>query len=725
MTPRDHLLALMAPKGIRSFIRGKLFTLAGGRAVASLALIVLLAIPWFPSGDITLGLSTRLWDTIHRHYPRKPEKFPVVIIDIDRASLVKIGQWPWPRSKLAQLIEKISAMGPSAIGIDIMMPEKDRLSPEMIATSSEIDQRTREFLLLLQPNDERLAEKMEQVRVIIGRVGDGGSSPENNREERLPYKKQSFIATGVQLDGPAPDQFLYQYSGMLLNVPVLESAAFGHSLLNSVHDKDGVLRRMPLISMVQNKVVPSLALEVYRASIRGARFANFYTVKSTDKGVEGIQLDNQFIETDPDGSIQPYFSVKNVNRKISALDIFHDLVEKKSIENNIVLIGVTALGLTDVRSIPPETQMDGVEIQAQVIENLVEQVRLKRPEPVGWIESGFLLIGGLLLIILVPIIAPLYATGLYMTVAVATLLTTFIGFQQHYLIASVYPLLGITLVFLLLLNSIWADSDASRRALAQNLWDERLSTERIRGELDAAHDIQMGSLPDTRKIKGLPLSLELHSLLVPAKEVGGDFYDVFMIDQNRLFFVIADVSGKGVPASLFSALSKALCKSAAMRGEVDLSDLIRTVNLEISRENSGQLFVTAILGVIDGESGILDFCNAGHEHPLLLGSNQNVVTLVSEGGPPLCSLEGYVYPVERIQLQSGETVVIITDGATDAIDANEEIYGINRLRASLGQARKIDDVETTVLSLHLDIETFSKGVEQTDDMAILGIRYHG
>jgi adenylate cyclase len=239
MAGRDRFSALMAPAGLQSVIGCKLFTLWRGRAVASVVLAMLLLFPMIHGENSTAGFSTVLWDTFHRLQPRVPESFPVVIVDIDRAALNRIGQWPWPRWRLAQLIDKISEKGASAIGIDIMMPEADRLSPEMLAKYPAIDQKTREYLLLLEPNDQRLAASMERNRVVIGRAGDKNSQSE---------LKLNFLFTPVQIDGPAPEAFLNSYPGMVLNLRVLENAAFGYSLFNATPDSDGVVRKMPLIS---------------------------------------------------------------------------------------------------------------------------------------------------------------------------------------------------------------------------------------------------------------------------------------------------------------------------------------------------------------------------------------------------------------------------------------------------------------------------------------------
>src|SRR4029434_8788283 len=174
------------------------------------------------------------------------------------------------------------------------------------------------------------------------------------------------------------------------------------------------------------------------------------------------------------------------------------------------------------------------------------------------------------------------------------------------------------------------------------------------GELQAAREIQMGMLPAPGSIEGLPDHLEFHAMLEPALEVGGDLYDAFMLDEDHFFFLVGDVSGKGVPASLFMALSKTLCKSLALRQHVPLDALITALNHEVARDNPRALFVSAIAGILDVRTGEVELCSAGHEAPILLRSHTAPCSLAVTGGPPLCVLEDFAYPVDRMQLQSGD-----------------------------------------------------------------------
>jgi serine phosphatase RsbU (regulator of sigma subunit) len=248
------------------------------------------------------------------------------------------------------------------------------------------------------------------------------------------------------------------------------------------------------------------------------------------------------------------------------------------------------------------------------------------------------------------------------------------------------------------------------------------------GELQAAREIQMGMLPDPRAIDSLPSNLEFHAFLEPAAEVGGDFYDAFMLDEYRFFFLIGDVAGKGVPASLFMALSKTLCKSIVLREHSGLEEWIILTNEALSRENPATLFITLLTGLIDVRTGVMELCNAGHEAPILLRLGEAPCCLDTVGGPPLCVLEDFHYTASRIQLQSYDTLVLITDGVTEAQDADQNLYGLPRALAYFAAMHTDENaprlsVKSVCQGLYGDVKHFASGTPATDDITIMAVRF--
>jgi serine phosphatase RsbU (regulator of sigma subunit) len=204
--------------------------------------------------------------------------------------------------------------------------------------------------------------------------------------------------------------------------------------------------------------------------------------------------------------------------------------------------------------------------------------------------------------------------------------------------------------------------------------------------------------------------------------VGGDFYDCFMIDAIHLFFVVADVSGKGLPAALFMASVKSHLKSAALRGG-DVGTVFTRAQDEIARENPELLFVTAFAGVLDLDTGTLEFSNAGHEPPYARTPRGTAERLGHAGGPPLCVMEGYVYPTWQRQMASGEWLMVVTDGATEAMNRKREFFGSERLRVALGWAPEDVAPQQLVTKLCEDVHRFAEGAEPADDLTLLAIRW--
>ena len=245
------------------------------------------------------------------------------------------------------------------------------------------------------------------------------------------------------------------------------------------------------------------------------------------------------------------------------------------------------------------------------------------------------------------------------------------------------------------------------------------------GEVDAARGIQMGLLPDPRETLGNDRRFKLAALLEPARTVGGDFYDCFMLDDRRVFFLVADVSGKGLPASLFMASVKSQIKSAALSVQGSVGGILAHAQDDIARENPESLFVTAFAAVLDAETGELELANAGHEPAYARVPRGTAERLDAPGGPPLCVMEMYSYPTSKRKLVKGEWLCVITDGATEAQNAAREFFGSERLRTSLGWVGEDAHPHEIVRRVRDDVHRFAGDAEPADDLTLLAIRWNG
>jgi sigma-B regulation protein RsbU (phosphoserine phosphatase) len=210
--------------------------------------------------------------------------------------------------------------------------------------------------------------------------------------------------------------------------------------------------------------------------------------------------------------------------------------------------------------------------------------------------------------------------------------------------------------------------------------------------------------------------------------VGGDFYDFFLIDDERLGFVIGDVSGKGVPAALFMAVSKTLLKATALTG-VAPEECLQQVNDILCRDNASAMFVTIFYGILNTRTGETFYCNGGHNPPYVLRTGANtpeggVEALDTTGGLVLGALAAANYKAKKIMLQAGEELFLFTDGVTEAMDHGNNVFTEKRLQECLQRLRGAALAEQ-VAGVTREVETFSQGAPPADDLTILALRYLG
>ena len=248
--------------------------------------------------------------------------------------------------------------------------------------------------------------------------------------------------------------------------------------------------------------------------------------------------------------------------------------------------------------------------------------------------------------------------------------------------------------------------------------------ERVEGELSAARDIQIGMLP--RSFPAFPerSDIDVHALLEPAKEVGGDLYNFAMIDENRLFFVIGDVSGKGVPAALFMAMATTLFKAASMTA-VNVAALMAWVNTELVRYNVADLFVTAFCGIIDLRDGSVEYSDAGHEAPFLLRADGSVSRLPKPEGMALGVFDDIDFDIARLRLEPGDALILFTDGVSEATTADDRLFTVERIGDTLSELVNNPTASTIATALADKVNIFVGDAPQFDDIAILVVQYRG
>ncbi len=649
------------------------------------------------------GLRHALFDGYQRLFPRPRLGAPAVIVAIDEPALARYGQWPWPRTRIAQLLAKIANAGPAAIGLDLLLPEPDRFSPGEVAKEvKELSVDVARRLRALPSNDAALAAAIQGRKVVLGIAGLEKPDP---RFMRPPAAPPILIAN-------AADLALRRFAGHLQSLPIIDRAAAGRGLL-SVDSESGVIRRALVAGRIGDVIVPALSVEMWRV----ANDAPLALVGRERDQIE-LQLGDIAIPAHADGRFWIRFGPHDPARFVSAARVLDGSIASEQFERKLVLIGVTGLGLLDYQNTALGERMPGVEIHAQILEQIFDHAYLRRPAILRSLELGLLAAAALMLAFAVPALGVGSSIALYAAVIAALAALGLAGFLQEGLLLDVaWPGIGATAVFGIVLAKALSESDEQRRRL-------REQAARVSGELESARRIQMGLLPAPRMMFAHERRFEIDTFLEPARTVGGDFYDCFMLDSHRLFFIVADVSGKGLPASLFMALSKTLLKSAARRVD-NVGGLMVRANAEVSSENPESLFITAFAGILDARTGMLEFCNAGHEPPFARRPGGALERLEHSGGPPLCVIENFAYPVEYRGVAAGEWICVVTDGVTEAMNESGELYGAARLQRVLAGLPESVAPPELLAAVRADVGRFVGTAEPSDDLTLLCLRWIG
>jgi serine phosphatase RsbU (regulator of sigma subunit)/CHASE2 domain-containing sensor protein len=667
------------------------------------ALIVAALLQWV--GPETL--QRPVFDLWQRVTPNDLSHSPVRIVWIDDLSLRKYGAWPWPRHVLGELTARIASGGAKVIGFDMLFPETDRLAPsEIVATYPRLGQAATQDIEAQVSTDQGFADVIGRAPVVLGRAGvdQPRSGP------------QPVLAVEAIFAHPLP-LGVRHWQGVIANIPAIDDVGLGHGLLNGDRDADGIVRHVPLVGTVAGTHTPGFALEMARVA-SGGEGIKPEIVSGT---LKAIRISNKSLPVSPDGRMALHFGAVPGRHIASAADILDGTINPGMFREKIVIIALKGAGTADLVTSPLKKDGYGAEVQANAIDAILTGHGLARPFW-AWLAEGLLTVLIVAVALrLLPGMRPSHASLAAGVIVLAVLGASLAAFQWGALLLDpIGPLLTASATGATMLMMLFGETRRHRAQLSATLAEERVSAAKAAGELDAARAIQLGMLPDSRHLAKLDLAIRLEALIEPARSVGGDFYDAVRIDDNHLCVLVADVTGKGVPAALFMALSRALTKSVLLRDGTDLAAAVCRLNDEIARDNSEDMFVTMIIGVIDTKSGTMNFCNAGHENPWIVSADGVPRHLKPDGGPPLAVIAGFPYETESLKLAPGETLVLVSDGITEAQSPTGHFFGDGGVASVLAQVGASGPV---CQALRDAVRAFENGLEATDDLTVMSLCY--
>ncbi len=496
----------------------------------------------------------------------------------------------------------------------------------------------------------------------------------------------------ASLDRSAVIQYEQPYDGLR------DASVQGH--INAMYDTDGVMRHALLYVEPDGNRIYSMAYEAYRLYAEA----------------HGIEC------KEPSVNHKGFFYVPFTGRPGSYYDgvsIAHLLEGKVPPEywaGKIVLIGPYAAALQDSYFTPIDkgAPMYGVEFQANVIQSLLEGSSKRELSDPLQLVVLFLLC---LLIMMLHFRLSLRNSGL---LCIGFVVLGFAGAYILYKAGYVTHLLWLPFasgVLLLLAVIIQYIRTAKERQLLA------LEKERIGAELAVASRIQLNSLP--KEFPPFPeyREFDIYASMTPAKEVGGDLYDFFLIDDDHLGMVIGDASGKGVPAALFMMVATSLLRNASMSG-LGPAEALRSVNQQLCYRNPEEMFVTVWLGILEISTGKLTASNAGHEYPAIRQPDGEFELLKDKHSLVIGAMSRTVYREYEIHLKPGAQLFVYTDGVAEAINAQEQMYGTDRMLHAL-QVCTDTAPEALLESVSSDLRRFVDDAAQFDDLTMLCLRYNG
>jgi adenylate cyclase len=398
-------------------------------------------------GPLVKELRNKVFDVYQRLEPRPYDaRTPVRILAIDEDSLHRIGQWPWPRDILASIVDRLTTAG-AAVALDVLLSEPDRMSPESLEKlwQDKVDGRELMTALAKLPHpDEALA------KVLSGRPVVVAFALTNEVGGRPPLPKAGFVLAG---DSPLP--FLLGDRGATPSLIVFEKAAAGNGSVTIAPDTDGIVRRVPLMLYFQGNIEPSLSAE----ALRVAQGASTYVIKASNAnqetryglstGLNNIKIGQFIVPVDQNGSVILYDSGKQDDRFIPIWRILDPSFDVTQLSGRIVLIGGTAEGLRDFKPSPLDPVMAGVEVHAQILEQMINRQFLQRPDWASWLEYAGLVLLGLIMIVLTHRLGAMWTAlvgALAVTVGIAG---SWIAFSRyHMLFDPIYPSMTALAIYL-------------------------------------------------------------------------------------------------------------------------------------------------------------------------------------------------------------------------------------------------------------------------------------
>ena len=576
----------------------KLLLLKYKNYLTFVALLIFLISIKIANPSFVKSISFISFDLYQKIFPLKKNETDVVIIDIDEKSLGKFGQFPWSRSVFAKILENVNATNPKAIGFDVFFTEKDKQSPDEFLKAYNLIPTDVSKIQNLKGHDQIFQEQLENSKSVTAVLGSNVPSHSNYDRKA----KAKFLSKGGD-----PKNFTYSYPYSIGSLEMLEKSVKGLGSISFLDQTDGIIRSLPLIVQFEKKMYPTMGLEMIRV---GGKQKNLY-VEMNEVGITRISSRPHKILSDPNGIIWIKYKKSLKSQYISASSVYDGKFDEARFKDKYVLIGASAQGLFDLVKTPLGKTIPGVEVHANVIENILDQSYLVRNPNTYVFELFFSILVGFITFFLSQRIKPKFS----LLVFFGSLIVTIVIGVSYFLLKSElvdisYPIFILTLTFL---TGLYFRFLEENKIALSNLQKEA----KLLKERELAGGVQKSLFPNIERFENF-----IYAKNVPARDVSGDYFDVVKVGSNEYFFTLADVSGKGIKAGMYMAKASSIFRTLSNLS-FPLEKVVFGVNNELVEAKFKGMFVTAVFGKFNIETGDVNFVNAGHESIMVFDRNKN------------------------------------------------------------------------------------------------------
>ena len=653
---------------------------------SGILLLFFLVLIKIQDSDFVRKIENISYDAYQSLFIEKNNFEEVVIIDIDEKSIGEIGQFPWRRDVFADLIQKLNQYGVSVITFDVFFSEEDKQNPKKILEEFNIKNDT------VFDSDQKFLESIKSSKVILPILGDISMYNKDN---------SSKPKTNIISKGGDPSNYIYSFKNKITSLEKFNNAAKGVGTISYLDSSDAVLRSLPLFLKIGNDIWPALSLETLRV-LHGHKNI---LINSDQTGINLIKTRKYQIE--PDRNAIVYINYKQFDKEnyISAVDVLNLKINENKLRDKIAIIGSSAQGIFDFVKIPNGKVIPGVETHAHLIENIINNDFIVK-NTYTTIAENLLLVTSLILALIIPNrILPKFSIIFFAGLVFILLSSSVIAYQFNYFVDVFYIILSSSLLFLTTLyfrylreNEIALDNEKKQIILKQ--------------EREIAGEVQKKLFPEVFEDSKL-----IYAKNIPARDVSGDYYDYIRVNDNEIYFTLADVSGKGIKAGMLMANASSVFRSLA-KLEKPVSTISRYVNNQVSDSSYQGMFITAVIGKINIQKKEIEYINHGHE-PIMIFDKDYNFEYIKSSLPPLGIMKFNDDSFFKTSIKNikDKTLLIYTDGVTEGYLKNDEELGAKGFE-SLIKDNKFDNSKDIIDKVCEILDNRSK---LRDDITCLGI----